>query len=88
MALVTLRTRDVGPLRCEVCGIERTAGLARGVVLDEGPDVGTVWLLWVLPDGWSVSDESSGATIAVCADDQSDPLIRVMRFRDIEQIAR
>ena len=51
MALVTLRTRDVGPLRCEVCGIERTAGLARGVVLDEGPNVGAVWLLWVLPDG-------------------------------------
>jgi hypothetical protein len=76
MILVTERRHTLGPLTCEVCGKSHDGGIARGVVLDE-PGIDTPWVLWMLPDGWSLAEHSD---IAVCAEHQSDPVLRVMRF--------
>ena len=50
--------------------------LDKRVVLDE-PGADTPWLLWLLPDGWSLAEHSG---ISVCPEHQCDPLLRVMRF--------
>jgi len=84
MALVTERTRQIGPIRCEVCNIEHPGGVARGVVLDE-PGGDTVWLLWVLADGWSVAEHGQ---IAVCSQHQTDPLLKTIRFSDLTNSPR
>lgn len=76
MILVTERRHALGPLVCEVCRRHHDGGIARGVLLDE-PGVDTPWVLWMLSDGWSLAEHSA---VAVCADHQSDPLLRVMRF--------
>jgi hypothetical protein len=76
MLLVTERRQAVGPIVCEVCNACRSGGIARGVVLDE-PGGDTVWLLWVLADGWSLADHSQ---IAVCPEHQADKLLKTLRF--------
>jgi hypothetical protein len=76
MLLITERRRGLDPMTCEVCQRKHNGGIARGVVLDE-PGVDTPWLLWMLPDGWSVAEHSG---VSVCPEHQSDPLLRVMRF--------
>lgn len=76
MVLVTERRLALGPMTCEVCNVPSPGGIARGVVLDE-PGGDTPWLLWMLGDGFSQSDQGE---IAACSEHQSDPLLRVMRF--------
>ena len=77
MVLITERRQAIGPLQCEVCDERHSGGIARGVVLDE-PGAGA-WLLWMLPDGWSLAEHSD---IAVCQVHQDDPLLRVLRFSE------
>jgi hypothetical protein len=77
MVLITERRQAVGPLQCEVCGLEHPGGIARGVVLDE-PGAGT-WVMWMLSDGWSLAEHSD---IAVCPEHQCDPLVKTIRFAD------
>lgn len=78
MVLVTERRKAIGAMSCEVCSSRHLGGIARGVVLDE-PGVETPWLLWMLADGWSLSDHGK---MAACPAHQSDPLLRIMRFAD------
>ena len=80
MVLVTERRQAVGPIVCEVCNARHSGGIARGVVLDE-PGGDTVWLLWVLADGWSLADHSQ---IAVCPEHQADKLLKTLRFARLE----
>jgi hypothetical protein len=65
-------------MTCEVCQATHAGGIARGIVLDE-PHSDTPWLLWMLADGWSQSDHGA---MAACSTDQSDPLLRIIRFDD------
>jgi hypothetical protein len=76
MLLITERRRGLDPMICEVCRRGHDGGIARGVVLDE-PGADTPWLLWLLPDGWSLAEHSG---ITVCPEHQCDPLLCVMRF--------
>jgi hypothetical protein len=78
MVLLTERRQAVGPIVCEVCDARHPGGIARGVVLDE-PGGDTVWLLWVLVDGWSLADHSQ---IAVCPEHQANTLLKTLRFND------
>jgi hypothetical protein len=78
MVLVTERRRAIGNMNCEVCNASSTGGVARGVILDE-PSSDTPWLLWMLNDGFSMSDHGN---MAACPQHQSDPLLRIMRFAD------
>lgn len=81
MALLTEQRRHVGPVTCEGCNVTHPAGEARGVVVHEGPQQDAeAWLTWVLPDGWSVSDESAGGPMAVCPEHQAVPVLRGLRF--------
>ena len=77
MVLSTERRRVLEPMVCEVCKRRNAGGIARGVVLDEPTADWPTWVLWVLPDGWSLAEHSG---ITVCPEDQSDPLLRVLRF--------
>lgn len=79
MVLVTETERHVGPLQCEVCDATRPQGRAFGVVVQEEHGSETPWLLWVLNDGWSVTDESAGS-IAVCPDHQQVKVLSRLRF--------
>jgi hypothetical protein len=76
MVLVTEKRRNLGTLTCEVCHVASPGGIARGVILDE-PGAGT-WMLWALSDGWSLAEHSN---IAVCPEHQSDPLLKIIRFK-------
>jgi hypothetical protein len=81
MILITERTRVLPEIQCEVCLTKRAVGVGRGVVVDERA-VDSLWLIWVLSEGWSMSDESAGGPIAVCPEHQADPLIRLLRFAE------
>ena len=76
MVLVTMRRNALDAITCEVCDAKHPGGVARGVVLDE-PGADVPWVLWMLPDGWSLAEHSN---IAVCPKHQSDSLLRSMRF--------
>ena len=80
MALVTERRREIGVLTCEACKAKDPGGIARGVIIHEAEDVGCVWLLWVLPNVWSVSDESANGPMASCAKCQKVEVVRDLRF--------
>ena len=80
MALVTERRREIGVLTCEACRAKDAGGIARGVIIHESADVGCVWLLWVLANGWSVIDESANGPITSCAKCQVVAVIRDLRL--------
>ena len=80
MALVTERRREIGVLTCEVCKAKDAGGIARGVIVHERDDSDCVWLLWMLPNGWSMTDESANGPIVACAKCQSVSVLRDLRF--------
>ncbi len=80
MALVTERRREFGVITCEGCRAKDAGGNARGVIIYENDDTDAAWLLWVLPNGWSVSDESANGPITSCAKCQAVPVVRDLRF--------
>ena len=77
MVLLTERRRALYPMICEVCKRRRDGGIARGVILDEPEAEWPPWVLWVLPDGWSLAEHSG---LTVCPAHQTDQLLRVSRF--------
>lgn len=79
MALVTEAQKCVGPLQCEVCETRRHEGVAQGVVVQEENGSETPWLIWVMSDGWSTTDERAGA-IAVCPKHQQVKVLQLLRF--------
>jgi hypothetical protein len=87
MALVTERTRDFGLEACELCATPSHGGTAHAVIVQEDNDAETRWLLWVLADGFSVSDESAKGPIAVCAECQVVPVVRMLRFAQETAVA-
>jgi hypothetical protein len=80
MVLVTERTREVGPMICEGCDARHPGGRAHGVIVQEHDATDAHWRLWVLPDGFSVSDESAKGPMASCPSCQAVPVVRVLRF--------
>ena len=80
MALVTMRTRELDGHACEGCGSYCGGGTARGVILQENDNIDANWLIWVLPNGFSVSDESANGPIAACSSCQASPVIKTLRF--------
>ena len=75
MVLITERRQALGPLSCEACNYSEPAGIARGVILDE-PGQDSPWLLWMLADGWSHSDQRDGCLPAASIGSfaQDDPV--------------
>ena len=82
MVLITERTRELGPQTCETCGEAHPGGSAHSVVVQEHDAADARWLLWVFSDGFSVSDETSGAMIAACSACQAVPVVRILRFAE------
>ena len=82
MVLITERTRELGPQACETCGAAHRGGRAHSVVVQENDAADAQWLLWVFADGFSVSDETSGAMIAACSACQAVPVVRILRFAE------
>ena len=80
MVLVTERRRNLSVLTCEVCRAKDPGGIARGVIVHERDDSDCVWLLWMLPNGWSMTDESANGPIVACAKCQSVAVVRDLRF--------
>ena len=88
MVLLTERTRELGPHTCETCGAAHRGGLAHSVVVQEHDAADAQWLLWVFNDGFSVSDETSGAIMAACSACQAVPVVRILRFADAANAER
>lgn len=80
MALVTMQTREFEDNTCEGCGRYHAGGTAHGVILQEHDNIDANWLIWVFPEGFSVSDESANGPIAACSDCQASPVIKTLRF--------
>jgi hypothetical protein len=77
--LVTEALRLFGPMTCEACGKTHPGGSARGLLLEERDGSDTVWTIWGFGDGWTTTDELAGS-MAVCPADQSNALVRILRF--------
>jgi hypothetical protein len=80
MVLLTERRRTLGPQACERCGGLHDGGAVHAAIVQERDESDTQWLLWVLADGFSVSDESANGPIPICSDCQIVPVIRTLLF--------
>jgi hypothetical protein len=77
--LVTGTLRTFGLLACKGCGATHPGGAARCLLLEERDFSETLWTLGHVGDG-STSTDEVGGSMAGCPANQSNALVRALRF--------